>query len=636
MSTDIRFILASFSKRGSNDISENPLLKNSEFIFNEASACFFINEKYKTGIPQRIIWHGNLGIVLHGIVFPKTCSIDYFSQNPDLILKSILEKHALDPENIPYEFINGAYVGFVIDKKNNHFYAFTSFLNSIPLYYFIQDERIIVSTDYNRIAKISGKILKSVTTGLIEYYHLGTNLSEHTAIDGIFSIPKGAYIRFDGQNIKKDYYYILPSDEMNISFDDAVSAFDELWKKNLAALESDIFKFGLGFTGGIDSRLIFAGWPKRDKLITFTGDSPGNPDYILAHYITEKIGLGRNHFLEDYTRSAKLKGYVEVLKMTDNPLFLNSGFFIDQFEFRKRMGFTYELIGLTELLGGVYHYTSRSSLKWLIKTSFPVRRLTNIQNADSYFEILRLGVRGNMFDEIHAQLSSEQKDNYDIFLKKLIALIKVQINAGDVFETFIERFRHIHKMSNLLTWSRLPGRSYDELLSPSMNISLTDFVSRIPLRHRDQRKLLISWFNRYSPEFARFVLSGSVFTPNAPWIFHKIFNSYIKSLNALGHKIPYLQRHNNQNKQKMSLEDLPELSRFQQAVCEDSEFLRSNFFGDLHEKHKDHKLRRWRLFNIAALEKRINLSDDKYEQFLFEKYDEISQRSKKHGGAKII
>lgn len=620
MALNNRFILASFSPFISHNSPEVAALSGAEQSFGEANVWFFANENYPTGIPNRIVWNNHLGIVLHGIVFPKSCSIDHFAANPDPVLKEILAKHMDAPEYIPYEFSNGSYVGFIIDSKKGTFYAFTSFLNSIPLYYCLHKEILYVSTDLQRLAKLCRKSLSGLTGGLIEYYHLGTNLSVNTAISGLFSVPKGAYIKFDGKKLETDYYYILPSDEANISFSDTVDAFDVLWKQNLSALNSQKFRFGLGFTGGVDSRLILAGWPEIDNLITFTGGSPNNPDYILAHHIAEKLGIAQNHYLEDYTHADKLKGYADVLKISDNPLLQNSSHFMDQFLFRKSMGFTYEFIGLTEFLGGVYHYTSRTSLSGLIKSSLPVTKLAKVSGKEAYMEAVRLGVRENMFEEILQLLDSGKRNEYASLSYETIDLIKNQVNANDVFETFIERFRHIHKMANLLTWNKLPGRIFNELISPSLNIQLTDFAAKTPLRYRDQRRLLLAWIKRYHPGFAGFVLSGSIFNPGNPWIFHKTFNPAIKSLNALGFKIPFLQWYlNRQN--DMVLQHRVEFDIFQDTICQNSDFLRSTEFGQLQESHQKHKLRRWRLFNIALLEKRINLDDQQYEDFISQAYE---------------
>ncbi len=616
-----RYIFAVYGQSAEEKYGTNAMLSGAEYVSSDFLASFFSTENYRTGIPQRIVWEGNLGIILHGIVFPYKCSIDEFDENPDIVLKSILAKHQNDPYNIPNEFINGSYVGFVIDKMNNCFYAFTSFLNSIPLYYCVLNGDLIVSTDFNRIAKVCGKSISGFSIGLVEYYHLGTNLSDHTALDGIFTVPIGAYIKFDGSSIVSDFYYTFPNENLHLSFDDAVDSFQEIWKRNLSSLDSNRFKFGLGLTGGVDSRLILAGWPSKKNLITFTGGHDQHPDYLLASHIMSKIGLKHNHFLEDYSKSKKLEGYSKILMMADNPLHLNNAQIIDQYLFRARMGFTFELTGLTEFLGGVYHYTSRASVRNLIKSTLPVK-ISKIANENQYNEVLKMGVRENMFNDIFSLLTNHQNSLYDTLNQKFIKSLKRQLNADDQFEIFIERFRHVYKMANLLTWARLPGRYYNELIAPSLNIELTDFGARLPLGYRDNRRLLLTWLKRYEPELSSFVLTGTIFSPQTPWLFHKMLNPYIKAFNAIGFKVPYLQWYQTKRKSNPTLQNTMQFSQFQDKVCQNSEFMQDAIFESLYQNSKNDKLRRWRLFNIAMTYNRINYNDSDYEKFIYNQYNQ--------------
>jgi hypothetical protein len=620
-----KFILASFNAVDYFALKSHPLLVDSEFSFFQENAGFFINEKYKTGIPQRIVWEGNLGIVLHGIVFPKNTSLDDFADNPDPILKAILAKHQNAPHNIPYEFDNGSYVGFVIDKNHHSFYAFTSFLNSIPLYYSLLENQLFVSTDLNRLSKICGKMIIEATNGLLEYYHLGTNLSAETVVSGIRAVPKGAFIRFDGELLRWEYYYVMPNADKANSFNQIVDEFAYLWEENLKAIDSNAFKFGLGFTGGIDSRMILAGWPDKTRLIMFTGGQPLHPDYLIADRITRKLGIKSNHHLEDYRQSDKLRGFKDMLFLSDNPSLITSVYFMDQFKFRETLGFQFELLGLTEYLGGTYHYKSRASLKSTIEMTLPLK--TNIirhTTINDFFVLIKLGLREDVYSEVLGLLSNNQKLSYEHYIADMVQLVNRQIISDHTVETYLEQFRHIHKMANLLTWSRLPGRNYTERLSPSMNIELTDFTARIPLKHRENRKILLAYLKRYHPELSNFVLTGSVFNANTPWLFHKLLNPYIKVLNAKGFKIPYLQWYIQKGKLFNALQNTKQFTCFQKSICEDSDFLKNTIFWPLYQNYNDHPKRLWRIFNIALLEKRINSNDQGYGDFL----DNHFERSK--------
>lgn len=614
-----RFIFAAFNIRDSHALTDHPVLKDSEFVFSDENAVFVVNERYKTGIPQRIVWEGRLGIVLHGIVFPKRCSLDDFAANPDPVLKSILAKHQDDPYNIPYEFINGSYVGFVVDRNRGCFYAFTNFLNSIPLYYCKYKNELFLSTDYNKLAKLCKVNLSGVSNGLLEYYHLGVNLFCHSGLPEVFSVPKGGYLKFDGRSIIVDFYYKFPSYTSSMTFDEALCSFVDRWHANLKALNSNNFKFGLGFTGGIDSRIIFAGWPNPESLITFTGGQPKHPDYILAHHIAEYLHLEKNHYLEDYRGIDKLWSYVENLLYTDNPLLLNSATLIDQHRFREKMGFTYQLMGFSEYIGGVYYYTSRSSVNGVVRMALPLRfNVLANKGFSDYYKLVRLGVRNHVFDEI---LDYDESTGFMNYLYDSILKINNQINSFQYVETYLERFRQLYKFNEMIVWSSLGIRNYSELIAPPMNIELTDFASVLPLQIRKDRRLLLAYLKRFSPEFSRFVLTGSIFNPNAPHILHKMFNPFVKSINALGYKVPVMQWYIQKSKMVPGLEKTEKLKSFQQSVCENSPFLKDTLFGPLYQQYKNHPKRRWRLFNIALLERRINLNDFDYRVFLTENYE---------------
>lgn len=618
----IRSITALFNASELASFKSNPLLKDVEFSFGTNNFWFLVNENYKTGIPQRIVWDGNLGIVLHGIVFPQNSNLDDFAKNPDPVLKRILSKHQDDPQNIPYEFINGAYVGFVIDKANNSFYAFTSFLNSFPLYYSWQSDQLIFSTDLNKLSKVCRLSISEVNNGLIEYYHLGTNLSNQSVVPKIQTVAKGAYLKFDGRNIYEDYYFKMPHKDESLKFDETVDRFSDLWKNNLSAIDNITFGYGLGFTGGIDSRLILAGWPDKSKLVTFTGGQPMHPDYLIADTITNKLGIKENHHLEDYRQSDKLLGFKDMLLLADNPTLVNAVYFMDQFLFRKKLGFNFEMLGLTEYLGGTYHYRSRASKKSTIEMSLPLRTSKLLPgNFETYFDLIKLGMREDVFDEVLDMISRQSKDSYSRHLNEMVELVNKQIITDHSVETYLEQFRHIHKMANLLTWSRLPGRSYNERISPSMNIELTEFTARIPLKLRENRKILLTYLKRYHPDFAQFVLSGSVFNAKVPWLVHKICDPYIKAFNAKGFNIPYLQWYIKKSKMVPGLQTTVQFKNFQQSVCEYSPFMKDTYFGQLYQQYKDHPKRRWRLFNIALLERRINLNDADYAAFLNKNYE---------------
>jgi hypothetical protein len=177
-------------------------------------------------------------------------------------------------------------------------------------------------------------------------------------------------------------------------------------------------------------------------------------------------------------------------------------------------------------------------------------------------------------------------------------------------------------MANLLSWNRLNGRSYVELLSPSMNIEMTDLAARIPLKYRDNRRILLSYLKRYHPQLSKIVLSGYIFSANSPWALYKALSPYIKVMNHLGIKVPFLQWYINSNAEK-NFVDQQQISKFQKKIVLESDLIRS-FNPHLQEEIDSMGgLKLMRLFNLALLNKRLILDDQGFRDYLFEIYDKV-------------
>jgi hypothetical protein len=596
------------------------LFSGNESIVTEENTRIVINDVYSTGIPTRIIWNDNLGLIMHGIVFPQSDGIDDLAENPDQVIGNILQQYHDKPSQIPYAFLNGSYVGFVFDRAKRKVYAFTSFLNSIPLYYALKKDTLILSTNYSILVKLLGQTLNHVTKGMIEYYQLGTNISDFTPVDGIKSVAKGAILEYDGINVTQDFYYKMPATEEKRSFDEWVDVFASLWDHSINGLHSKLFKYGLGLTGGIDSRVILAGIKNKEEVLYFTGSHKDHPDYILAQYITASLGLSGNHVLEDYSQSDFTKGYIDYLTISYNPIHNNSVYNLDQLKFRKDHNLTFELMGLTEFLGGVYHYTDRRKVSNMINMGLPLHlHKMEAMTPDKFVQLAYMGLRNTTLNDFHSFVTTEQRQEYENMLKSAVLFLNQQINTSSTVENYLERFRHIHKMANLLAWNRINGRSYVELLSPSMNIEMTDLAAKIPLKYRDSRRLLLAYLKRYHPQLSKIVLSGYIFSANAPWTLYKGLSTYIKVLNHLGIKIPFLQWYINSNAQK-SFTDMKQMQKFQKHVILESELIK-DFQPNLQtEIETIGSLKLMRLFNLALLNKRLVYDEQGFSDYLLENY----------------
>jgi len=614
---DRKYILAVFGdcfEDLRHDISY--ILPAGNLVMDRSRLLIYEDQRYDTGLPREPVEEDGILLHFHGIVFPARCSLDYFYNNRVEVLRGIIRDTRRNLARIPYELSNGSYIGLAVDVLRGESYMFTSFLNSIPLYYYCSDKYIAISSDLELLAKVLN-LTYTLTDGLLEYYANGTNLSDFTAFPQIRSLPKGAYARFSDKGLDTSFYYTMPKEDKQTGFEYFLSSFSDLWARNVGQVHSGILKYGLGFTGGIDSRIILAAIPDRSIPLLYTGSHPDHPDVLLARKICHSLGL-TNHRMEDYRHADKLSGYARYCSMSDNPYHCNSLYFYDQMLFRKANGIVYEFSGLTEFLGGVYHYQDRRSISNAFKMNLPPRKTALRLDTDTKLRLISLGLRNH---NVAADLRDFGRESYD----RLVALqldtfdsCFKQLGEVTTEEMFLERFRHTHKMANLLSWAVLPGRRFNEHLSPSMNIEMTDFACSIPLQHRDSRKLLLAYLKRYHPELAKHVITGYIFSPRSPWIIYKLLSPHLKVLNQLGYRIPYLQWYIKPHKYRTIISN-DAIYRFQECVCRDSDIISGTRLLGFLNKYSNDRTRLMRLFNIALMEKKMSMTEEQVLDYLLGK-----------------
>jgi hypothetical protein len=559
----------------------------------------------------------SLALMMHGVAFPREEYRTSDTQTPSA-LNGCLRSYSTRMKELPLAFANGSYVLIASDTSTRTGYAYTSFLNSIPLYYTVSRGCLAISTDLVFLAHLTDRTIDNLDAGLLEYYVLGTNLSTATGIDGVYSLPKGAWLSYHQGRLQTGFYHILPPEESGVGFDECVERFAGIWSGTMDTIQSTNVPYGLGLTGGIDSRLILAGMRDKKTPLLFTGSNTDHPDWLLAKYMTERLGL-KNHVLEDYTNSDKLLGFAQYCSLSDNPLHVNHLYYMDKLMFRVKHGMAFELIGLTEFLGGVYHYRDRRSCLDTLRMSGPLRKHSYESDNGLTNRLILMSLR----NQTHESDLGHIPDGDDLFQGIMTGISELLISQlGDVRdeESFLERFRHIHKMANLLTWSHLANRRYLECFSPSMNVELTDLACRIPLKHRENRKLLFAYLKKYHPELAIYPLSGYIFSPNAPWIVYKLLAPQIKAMNHLGIKVPYKQWYIRKGNFK-DIDAMPEVYEFQRRVCRLSPIVVDSSLGEFLNQHPGDHTRLMRCFNIALL----NLKLTKGEEYMADYLEGIMQ-----------
>lgn len=622
-----KFMLVIYGSNRAAIVNKASSMVGNAVRHSVTSKCdIYINQVYDTGVPDELVWDGKRAIQLHGIVLPYEQTLDEFASEPVTYLRRTLIDYKGRYNEVGKAFRNGSFAGIVLDEDTDELYAFTCFLNTIPLYYCVEDGCLIVSSDYYLIASLIESTLDDLHPGLLEYYIHGLNISDDGVLPGIKHLGPGTCLIHKKSSIKTDLYFCLSKEDPSRSFTECLDEFSEKWESNIQGWSSSKFRYGLGLTGGFDSRIILAALTNREEAVLFTGPDNIHPDYLLANHLTRKLGL-TNHVLEEHTSGDYLKGYADFCSMKDNPTSSNYIYYKQQLDFRASHGLAYELRGGTEFIGGCSYFTSRNTMTYSLKKALPIIQHEYRGDIEHFRELVTFSI-GNGFANDVIDINKSSFNGYLDNFEHASADIVKQMNPNGSQEAFLERFRCIYVMNTQHIGSRLGGRRVCELLAPGIGIELMEVASRIPLKHKENRKLIIAYLKTRHPELSKTVTRGSVFPPTYPWILFKTTFPFVNDLNAIGIKIPLIQWYMKKEHLRRK-HDYREQHNLQRIVCADSPFVRDTWLEKMIHDHPHDESRLMRVFNLALLHKRLQLGEEGLKQYLADKVVHVRSKSQR-------
>lgn len=169
---------------------------------------------------------------------------------------------------------NGMWAIALWDKKIETLYLTRDRIGEKPLYYYINDSKVVWGSEIKAIlASGIKKELNDEYLGL--YLTLGFMPAPYSLIKGVINLEPGSYLKISGKEIEKVKYWSLP----NISEKDLLSdsnyidkQFEELFVDSVKIrMRSDV-GFGAFLSGGLDSGSVVAAMNKFNakKTETFT------------------------------------------------------------------------------------------------------------------------------------------------------------------------------------------------------------------------------------------------------------------------------------------------------------------------------------------------------------------------------
>jgi hypothetical protein len=215
-------------------------------------------------------------------------------------LKDLLEMVIAEGLHFLKEKHGAGGVYFDAKKRNLHIFNDRSGTNDIFVYQ--KKGRLIVSNRFEAISEITHTLFNDIDIQAIEEFLIFEfPLSSGTFLKHVKYLPPGSeYIVHANLSMSKNtaegYLYRI---DRNILEKDAVEMLDLILDNAMKKIKSMHRKdtvYGLGLSGGIDSRIVaYYAQKNKMRLRTFTFGEPGSDAYYIADKLAKKMGLENTH-----------------------------------------------------------------------------------------------------------------------------------------------------------------------------------------------------------------------------------------------------------------------------------------------------------------------------------------------------
>lgn len=362
--------------------------------------------------------------------------------NSDIVFKGDSDTEVLlnllDADISVLKELRGMFAFAYYDSKKDELLLVRDQLGIKPLYYHINDNRIVFGSEIRTILLDPEYKISANQKALREHLILGYSLNEETLFDGIHRLGAGELMRVSLEGVKNETYFntidfVSKSSNADLSLDKCMEH-----TMNIHAI-SDV-KLGMMLSGGFDSNLLLSYLSSTKNLnAKFKAFNAGldsntglnnNTDKALfsERSIAEKIAENFNVDLEKISVSSKkfikIEKFIEII---EEPVCNPSGFLINEICGKARDSLNKVLFsghGGDEIFGGYRrHMASKfiGNLKWfrwfanlipkkLIRSNDVYRIISAMKSKNRYFQLSAIGLQSLDDGLINSKGFITQKD----------------------------------------------------------------------------------------------------------------------------------------------------------------------------------------------------------------------------------
>jgi len=479
-------------------------------IFNEdKSLCIFMDGKiYDYGKELKKLKSGGHKFSIDND--PEFCLRSYEEYGKDFIKK-----------------LNGSFVFLICDLKSGKVIIANDRFGLRVHYYAINNEKLLFAPEAKTILQDETFKKELNDEAVAEFFAFGEFWDDKTFFKGIKVLPPASILTYDGRDLSIERYWELKYEpDYNKSEDEFVDELVKTLKKAVEIRMKDNLRYGVGLSGGLDSRAVLAGIDseKRKSVIVYTFGPKDCDEVKIAKKVAKRAGI-KEHLLMEIPPELLTNNAERLVWQTDGRNYIGNSF-------------SYPIVQLLRdkidvVFSGFLLDTSLCSM-------FLTKNIVNAKNDNELFNILYNKV--SLFSD--EELNKLFVDGYYNEIK-IYVLSSFKEAFGKIEEAHPGNKSNLFGFQNHGAWATVGFASTRTLVEYSIPASDNEFINiirTIPPELRLNHYIYRKFLKKLSPELARIPYNHTMVRADAPLLFWRLGSAYLFGKELIKKKIDKFSR----------------------------------------------------------------------------------------------
>jgi len=464
-------------------------------IFNEdKSLCIFMDGKIYD-YEEQLNELKNKGHTFNNENDPEFCLHSYEEYGKDFVKR-----------------LNGSFVLLICNLKSGQVTIANDRYGLRVHYYAINNGKLLFAPEAKAILQDETFKKELNDEAVAEFFAFGEFWGDKTFFKGIKVLTPASILTYDGQDLSIEKYWEFKYEpDYNKSEDEFVDDLVKTFKNAVEIRMKDNFRYGIGLSGGLDSRSVLAAIPseKRKEVIAHTFGPKDCDEVKIAKRVTKKAGINE-HLVQEISPELIINNAEQAIWLTDGRNYMGVSFGYPIFKLLKDK--------IDVVFSGFLLDTSLCSM-------FLTKNILDAKSDKELFNILYNKVSRFSDEELSKLLVDEYYNKIKTYPQS-----SFKENFDKIEEDHPGNKSNLFGFQNHGTWATIGFVSTRTLVEPSSPASDNDFIDvirTIPPEWRLNHYIYRKFLKKLSPELAKIPYNKTMVRADAPLLFWRVGSTYL-------------------------------------------------------------------------------------------------------------